>query len=176
VGPWVLISLFLGAAVAAAGSRSLGSLRRRVRADWDRVDSLLGRRHALVPALVEAARGALPPGGDGWESLTEARQRAADAHDVPARAEAENGLTEALGALRARAGCHADPALQASLRRLAVVEGEIAAAGQAYNLQVMAFNRRIHRYPWRLLARGLQPVEYLVLDAPVEESAHSVPS
>jgi LemA protein len=173
LGLWILIVLCLGAAVA--GSRSLGSLRRQVLASWEQVEFLLGRRHALVRELVDTARGALPSGGEAWEPLDQALQRAIEACGVWPRMEAENRLTEALADRRAGAIGYADPALQALRRRLAVVEAEIATAAREYNLQVMALNQRIHAFPWRLLARGLRPVEYLVLDRPIEESTHPVP-
>jgi LemA protein len=174
VGLWILLGLLLGA--TGAGSRRLGSLQRQVRAGWERVEFLLGRRHALVPTVVAAARDALPAGGEGWETLTAASRRAAEASGIPERAEAENGLSEAVAALRARVAGHADPSLQASLRRLASVEAEIAAAGRDYNLRVMAFNQRLHRLPWRLFSRGLRPAEYLVLEMAGDESTDPVRS
>ncbi len=170
MGPWGLIGPAVAALVAMAGYGRLVALRSQVQHAWSQLEGQLQRRSDLIPRLIEAVKDSGPPESALLESVTRARQGALRARGIPARAEAENQLTQALHCLFTAAetdsGGQTDPDTRALQEELEDVENQILAAGQRYNHRVMALNIRTGRFPWSLISRptGFRPVEYFVLD------------
>src|SRR5512134_3403976 len=96
--------LLLGAVVVAVLAvvmiyNRLVATRNDVQGSWKQIDVQLKRRHDLVPNLVNTVKGAIEFEQDTLEKVMNARARAVAAVGPHSRAEAENGLTQALGRL-----------------------------------------------------------------------------
>jgi hypothetical protein len=160
IGTGCLIALVLAVLLGLA---HLSRLRRHVRDAWDHAEALLGCRRELAAALVRSA-GQLPPGARAAvERIVMALPALEEAREVAPRAEAENRLAQALRELLAARDTREVPPFSFREEWLAV-EREISHAREAYNGRVMIYNQSIHRLPWRLLAAGRRPLEYLILE------------
>ncbi len=148
----------------------LVSLRVSAEEDESEIDVQLKRRHDLVPNLVETVKGYAAHERQTFERVTEARRAAISAQGTPARAEAESGLSRALGGLLALAEAY--PELRASdnflelQRELTATEDRIQAARRFYNDQVEALNTKIQTVPSNLVARpaNFRPWEFFELE------------
>ena len=78
-------------------------VRSRVRIDeaWAQIDTQLQRRHDLIPNLVNTVKGYAAHERETFEEVTAARAKAISVQGPADLAEAENGLTQALGKLLA---------------------------------------------------------------------------
>ena len=94
-----------------------------------------------------------------FDEVTEARTALQQAGSPANAAQADAGLTTALGKLFAVAEAYPD--LKASENfsqlqdELTDTEDKISAARRYYNATVMSFNTAIQSFPWMLFARGL---------------------
>ena len=159
---WVWIVLGLAAIVLvllALGYNRLVRLRNEVDTGWANIDVQLKRRTDLIPNLVETVRGYAAHERGVFEAVTEARAALQRAGTPGSAAEANEGLTAALGRLFAVAEAY--PELRASENFLSLqedlsdTEDKIAAARRYYNATVMRFNTAIQSFPWLLVARPL---------------------
>ncbi len=154
VGVVVLIGL-----VFALGYNRLVRLRNEVDTGWANIDVQLQRRADLIPNLVEAVRGYAAHERAVFDEVTRARAALQHAGGPGAAAEANEGLTVALGRLFAVAEAYPD--LKASQNFLQLqedltdTEDKISAARRYYNSTVMHFNTAIQSIPWLLVARPL---------------------
>jgi LemA protein len=172
VAPWVLIGVPMLLALAAIrGYNNLLALRQRARIAWSPLEAQLRSRSDLVQQWVERESGGPEHEGEALEGLMKVFHRALHAEGIPARGEAENELSETLRGFFAMAG--ANPEVRAAQEELIAAEERIAFARRSYNDQVMAWNIRIARFPWRLISRpaGLDPAEYFVMDEPRRREA-----
>ena len=157
---WILLGVVvLLVLVFALGYNRLVRLRNEADTGWANIDVQLQRRADLIPNLVEAVRGyaaherARVRRGDAGASRAPAGRRPG------AAAEANEGLTAALGRLFAVAEAYPD--LKASENFLQLqedltdTEDKISAARRYYNSTVMHFNTAIQSIPWLLVARPL---------------------
>jgi LemA protein len=144
-------------AVAAFGYNRLVRLRNEVDTGWANIDVQLQRRADLIPNLVEAVKGYAAHERGVFEQVTRARSALQRAEGPAAAAEADAGLSAALGRLFAVAEAYPD--LQASENFLRLqedltdTEDKISAARRYYNATVMYFNTAVQTVPWLLLAR-----------------------
>lgn len=166
MGAWIL--LFVPLVAVGAGRHRLLKLRGRAGAAWSQLEAQLSRRRELTQSLLDLIE-------ERSESESEAAalacflQRARDATDIPARAEAENGLSRAL-----RRSCDrlADEVqsehsrVRSLLEELSSLETQTAFAVRSYNQQVMAWNQSLHRFRFIAGLGSFQPIEYFVLDDP----------
>jgi LemA protein len=151
-----LVVLFAGGAITIYNS--LVGLRNQVKEAWAQVDVQLKRRFDLIPNLIETVKGYMHHERETLEAVTQARAAiaGAGAGNLDARAEAEGGLTAALGRLFAVAESYPD--LKASTNFLALqeeltsTENKIGFARQYYNQAVMQFNNRIQMFPGNIIA------------------------
>jgi LemA protein len=157
---WILVGvLVLLALFAVLGYNRLVRLRNEVDTGWANIDVQLQRRTDLIPNLVETVRGYAAHERSVFDEVTRARAAVQGAGSPAAAAEADAGLTAALGRLFAVAEAYPD--LQASENfsqlqdDLTDTEDKISAARRYYNATVMRFNTMVQSFPWLLLARPL---------------------
>lgn len=150
---------------------SLVRLRVQVDNAWSDIDVQLKRRHDLIPNVVETVKGYAGHERETLESVTAARARAQGASGPAERAQAEAGLTRALGSLFAVAEAY--PQLQAAggfrdlQATLAGIEEAVQNARRYYNAVVRDFNTRIETVPSNLVAGlfGFRQREFFEADA-----------
>ena len=155
---WILVgALVLLALVAAYGYNRLVRLRNEVETGWANIDVQLQRRADLIPNLVEAVREYAAHERGVFEEVKRARTELQRASTPGAAADANEGLTAAIGRLFAVAEAY--PELQASQNFLELqndltdTEDKISAARRYYNATVMRFNTAVQSIPWLLLAK-----------------------
>ncbi len=139
----------------------------RVREAWADIDVQLKRRADLIPNLIETVKGYASHEQDTLKEVLEARSKAtsmnidiskAKPEDLRAFAEAQNGLSGALGKLFAVAENY--PNLKANenflelQRELSDTENKIQAARRFYNGVVRDFNTMIMSFPTNLIAKS----------------------
>src|SRR5215831_14946287 len=97
---WILIGvLVLVAIIAILGYNKLVRLRNEVGVGWGNIDVQLQRRTDLIPNLVESVRGYAAHERGVFEEVTKARSALQQAGSPASAAEADAGLTNALGKL-----------------------------------------------------------------------------
>ena len=157
--PWLWIAiggLVLLAVLLVLGYNRLVRLRNEVDTGWANIDVQLERRADLIPNLVEAVRGYAAHERGVFEEVTRARAALQRASTPGGAADANEGLSAALGRLFAVAEAYPD--LQASENFLRLqedltdTEDKISAARRYYNATVMRFNTAIQSFPWLLFA------------------------
>jgi LemA protein len=156
--------------------------RNRVEESWSGIDVQLKRRHDLVPNLVETVKGYAAHERETLGRVTEARAGAVAARDAPPaeRAQAESGLSAALGGIRVVAEQY--PQLRAAENfqhlqaQLAELEDEIQAARRIYNSNVQSYNTKIQVFPNSIVAaRGdFRPREFFEIEVPAERNVPAV--
>ena len=133
-------------------------VRARVRIDeaWAQIDTQLQRRHDLIPNLVETVKGYASHERETLEGVTAARARAISVTAPAELAEAENGLTQALGKLLAITENYPDLKADANFRQLqeelAHTENMVAGARGNYNGSVRAYDELRQVFPSSLVA------------------------
>jgi LemA protein len=154
IGIAVLLVLFF-----VLGYNRLVRLRNEVNTGWSNIDVQLQRRADLIPNLVETVRAYAAHERAVFEEVTRARTALQQAGSPGSAADANEGLTAALGRLFAVAEAY--PELQASENFLQLqedltdTEDKISAARRYYNATVNAYNTGIQTIPWVLVARPL---------------------
>jgi LemA protein len=160
--PWLwiaLAALALLVVLLVLGYNRLVRLRNEVDTGWANIDVQLKRRADLIPNLVEAVRAYAAHERGVFEEVTRARAALQRAASPGTAAEANEGLSAALGRLFAVAEAY--PELRASENFLRLqedltdTEDKISAARRYYNATVMRFNTAIQSVPWVFVARPL---------------------
>lgn len=155
--------------LAGCGYNRIQTMDEQVDASKGQIEVQLQRRADLVPNLVETVRGVAAQEQTVFIAVAEARSRLAGAvqtHDVGQMAEANQGLTSALGRLIAIAEAY--PQLRSSENfralqdQLEGTENRISTARQDYNEAVRNYNSYIRRFPVVITAKiiGKGPREY----------------
>jgi len=157
---WIAIGVVVVfGVVVALGYNRLVRLRNEADTGWANIDVQLQRRADLIPNLVEAVRGYAAHERGVFDEVTRARAALQHAGTPGAAAEANEGLSVALGRLFAVAEAYPD--LKASENFLQLqddltdTEDKISAARRYYNSTVMHFNTAIQSIPWLVVARPL---------------------
>jgi len=145
----------------------LVSLKNRYKNAFAQIEVQLKRRHDLIPNLVETAKGYIKHERETLESVTAARNAAANslaaAAADPGNAEAMKSLGGAEAALTGALGrmnmvMEAYPDLKASQNMMQLseelisTENKVSFARQAFNDQVMAYNVYKQSFPQTLFA------------------------
>jgi LemA protein len=150
----------------------LVKLRNSVLRAWSDIDVQLGRRHDLVPSLVEAVKGYMSHERSTLEAVTQARASAVQAGaDIATRGVAEVALGSAVGSLLASAERY--PQLKASQNFLLLqeqitsTENRIAFARQHFNDAARRFNTAIAEFPQNVVANslGFRPMQMFAVGA-----------
>jgi LemA protein len=156
---WILIGVVVVLGIlVAVGYNRLVRLRNEVDTGWANIDVQLQRRADLIPNLVEAVRGYASHERGVFDEVTRARTALQRAGTPGAAAEANEGLSTALGRLFAVAEAYPD--LKASENFLQLqddltdTEDKISAARRYYNSTVMHFNTAVQSFPWLIIARS----------------------
>ncbi len=188
----ILFVLLLVTGVFLVGIyNGLVTLRNAFRNAFAQVDVQLKRRHDLIPNLVETAKGYMAHERQTLEAVIAARASATqanlrvtanpgDAAAVGALAQAESGLTSALGRLLAVAENYpqlkADATMRSLMEELTSTENRLAFARQAFNDAILAYNNRRETFPAVLVAGalGFQPGEFLRTESEAERQAPKV--
>ena len=141
--------------------------RNRYKNAFAQIDVQLTRRHDLIPNLVETAKGYIKHERETLEAVIAARTAAvsglkaaaADPTDPEAMrrlAEAEQGLSGALGRLFALAEAYPDLKANENMMQLSeeltTTENKVAFARQAYNDSVMDYNTLRESFPNNFVA------------------------
>ena len=133
-------------------------VRGRVRVDeaWAQIDTQLQRRHDLIPNLVETVKGYASHERETFEEVTAARAKAISVQTPGDQAEAENGLTQALGKLLAITENYPDLKADANFRQLqeelAHTENMVAGSRGHYNASVRAYDELRQVFPSSMIA------------------------
>ena len=157
---WILIGVVVVLGVVLAlGYNRLVRLRMEADTGWANIDVQLQRRADLIPNLVEAVRGYAAHERGVFDEVTKARSALQHAATPGAAAEANEGLSVALGRLFAVAEAYPDLKASESFLQLqddlTDTEDKISAARRYYNSTVMHFNTAIQSLPWLLVAKPL---------------------
>ena len=169
---WILLVLGALVALGIVLYNRLVSLRNASESAWSDIDVQLGRRHDLIPNLVETVKGYASHEQKTFQEVTEARSRALAASGPVDQAGAENALGRAIGHLFAVAEAY--PELRASENfrelqgQLATIEEAIQNARRYYNAIVRDLNTACDTFPSALVASsfGIGKREYFELDSP----------
>jgi len=163
--------------------------RNRYKNAFAQIDVQLTRRHDLIPNLVETAKGYIKHERETLEAVITARTAAvsglkaaaADQTDPDAMrrlAEAEQGLSGALGRLFALAEAYPDLKANQNMMQLSeeltTTENKVAFARQAYNDSVMDYNTLRESFPNNFIAGwfAFRAAELLDIE---DESKREVP-
>lgn len=157
---------------------SLIRWRNRTRESWSDIDVQLKRRYNLIPNLVNTVKGYATHEKKVFQEVTEARTKAMGIQALPAKAQAEIGLTGALKSLFAVAENY--PQLRASENfkvlqdELTDTENKIQASRRFYNSNVRDYNTKIEVFPVNIIAGlfNFKKAEFFELK---EEEARTVP-
>jgi LemA protein len=188
MGGWIILAI-LAALVFFAITiyNRLVAGRNRYKNAFAQIDVQLTRRHDLIPNLVETAKGYLKHERETLEEVINARNAAvsglkdADPSDPEAMkklAEAEQGLSGALGRLFALAEAYPDLKANQNMMQLSeeltTTENKVSFARQAYNDAVMVYNTLRESFPNNLFAGwfNFRAAELLEIE---DESKREVP-
>ena len=173
------VVVVLAIAVVAIYNRLV---RARVRVDeaWAQIDTQLQRRHDLIPNLVETVKGYASHERETFEEVTAARAKAISVQGPADLAEAENGLTQALGKLLAITENYPDLKADANFRQLqeelAHTENMVAGSRGHYNASVRAYDELRQTFPSNIVAgvANFEEREYFEVETVEVRSAPSV--
>jgi len=188
MGGWIILAI-LAALVFFAITiyNRLVAGRNRYKNAFAQIDVQLTRRHDLIPNLVETAKGYLKHERETLEAVINARNvavsglKGADPSDPEAMkklAEAEQGLSGALGRLFALAEAYPDLKANQNMMQLSeeltTTENKVSFARQAYNDAVMVYNTLRESFPNNLFAGwfNFRAAELLEIE---DESKREVP-
>lgn len=187
---WILLILIVGAVVFAISIYNrLVASRNRFKNAFAQIDVQLTRRHDLIPNLVETAKGYMAHEKDTLEAVINARTAAVsglkeaakdptDPAAMKALAEAEQGLSGALGRLFALSESYPDLKANENMMQLSeeltTTENKVAFARQAYNDSVMDYNTLRESFPNNFFAGwfNFAPAELLEIE---DETKREVP-
>ena len=187
---WIILIIIAGAVLFAISIYNrLVAGRNRFKNAFAQIDVQLTRRHDLIPNLVETAKGYMKHERETLESVINARNiavsglkaAAADPTDPEAMkklAEAEQGLSGALGRLFALSEAYPDLKANENMMQLSeeltTTENKVAFARQAYNDSVMDYNTLRESFPNNFFAGWFNfgPAELLEIE---DETKREVP-
>jgi LemA protein len=187
---WIILIVIAGVVLFAISIYNrLVAGRNRFKNAFAQIDVQLTRRHDLIPNLVETAKGYMKHERETLESVINARNiavsglkaAAADPTDPEAMkklAEAEQGLSGALGRLFALSEAYPDLKANENMMQLSeeltTTENKVAFARQAYNDSVMDYNTLRESFPNNFFAGWFNfgPAELLEIE---DETKREVP-
>jgi LemA protein len=188
---WIILIIFVGVVLFAITiyNRLIAS-RNRYKNAFAQIDVQLTRRHDLIPNLVETAKGYMSHERETLEAVIKARTAAVsglknaakdptDPAAMKALAEAEQGLSGALGRLFALSESYPDLKANENMMQLSeeltTTENKVAFARQSYNDSVMDYNTLRESFPNNFFAGwfNFAPAELLEIE---DEAKREVPT
>jgi len=169
---FLILLLLLLAVVGWVVSGYNRLVRSRVRIDeaWAQIDTQLQRRHDLIPNLVNTVKGYAAHERETFEEVTAARAKAISVQGPADLAEAENGLTQALGKLLAITENYpelkADQNFRQLQEELAHTENMVAGSRGHYNASVRDYDTARKVFPTSIIAGmfNFEDREYFEVD------------
>ncbi|MFC5586898.1 LemA family protein [Nitratireductor kimnyeongensis] len=161
----------------------LAAAKNAVANGYSGIDVQLKRRHDLIPALVDAVRGAISQENRVFDALLEARQTAMHARlsDIETVQKAENGLSAALHAFLAYSEDTPEISSTENVRelqrQLEETEDQISASRRLYNANVERYNTLLDAIPsnWVGRAMGLDHAKPFSLTPAETEAVRTMP-
>ncbi len=187
---WLFLALIGGAIFFAISIYNrLVASRNQFKNAFAQIDVQLTRRHDLIPNLVETAKGYMAHEKDTLEAVINARSAAvsglknaardpSDPEAMKALAQAEQGLSGALGRLFALSESYPDLKANENMMQLSeeltTTDNKGAFARQAYNDSVMGYNTLRESFPNNFFAGwfNFAPAELLEIE---DEAKREVP-
>ena len=190
----LLVLLGIAVAVIVYGIvlyNGLVAFRNRFKNAFAQIDVQLTRRHDLIPNLVETAKGYMAHEKTTLEAVVAARSRAIDSLQqasgnpgdpaaIRQLADAEQGLSSALGRLMVLVEAYPDLKADQNMRQLSEeltsTENKVAFARQAYNDAVMHYNTGREAFPSNLVAGWFRflPADLLDIEDEAKREAPQV--
>lgn len=188
----VLLIIFVGIILFAVTLYNrLVAGRNNYKNAFAQIDVQLTRRHDLIPNLVETAKGYMAHERETLEAVINARNTAVSGlNDAKANpgdpdamkklAEAEQGLSGALGRLFALSESYPDLKANENMMQLSeeitTTENKVSFARQAFNDAVMMYNNLREQFPSNLVAGWFQftPAELLEIEDEVKREVPKV--
>jgi LemA protein len=168
IAPIAVIGGIVVLLIAYGGCKynSLVSAEEDVDGAWAQVENVLKRRADLIPNLVETVKGFAAQEKEVFSNIADARSRLLGAKGPAEAAEANAGLTSALGRLLVISEQY--PQLKSNENfirlqdELAGTENRIATERMRYNDQVKGYNKTIRQFPGSIFAGmfGFDKKEY----------------
>jgi len=179
--PLILLVLVVAlVAFVIVGYNRLVRFRVRVDEAWAQIDTQLQRRHDLIPNLVETVKGYAAHERETFEEVTAARAKAISVQAPKELADAENGLTQALGKLLAITENYPQLKADANFRQLqeelAHTENMVAGSRGNYNASVRTYDEQRQVFPNSLIAStfGFTGRDYFEIETVEVRSAPDV--
>jgi len=184
----VIVVLLIWAVIAY---NQLVTARNKYKNAFAQIDVQLTRRHDLIPNLVETAKGYMAHERETLEAVINARNSAVsglqqakgnpgDPQAMGNLAQAEQGLSGALGRLFALSESYPDLKANENMMQLSeeltTTENKVAFARQAYNDAVMDYNNTRESVPTNFIAGPFNfgPAELLEIEDPVKREVPKV--
>jgi len=180
---WIILIILAAVVIAAAVIfNRLVRARQMAREAWSGIDVQLKRRAELVPNLVETVKGYAAHERGVLEEVTRLRGQASalPRDDIAGRAQAESGLSQALGRLIALAESYPDLKANGNFlelqRQLSTLENELQMARRYYNGTVRNLNILVESVPSNLVAGafGFKRADFFELNDAAERAAPAV--
>ena len=175
LGVVIVLALLVGGMVMGKYN-SIIRQNEQINNAWAQVEVVLQRRADLIPNLVETVKGYASHEKEVFESVAEARSKLAGAATPAEAANANAGLSSALGRLLAIAENYPDLKANENFIRLqdelAGTENRVAVERRAYNETVRAYNAYIKTFPNNILAGmfNFKEREYFEADEGAKEA------
>jgi LemA protein len=152
---------------------------------WKQIDVQLGRRHDLIPNLVESVKGAMEFEKETLEAVIQARNQAVNVQagaSPTGGVQALAGAEAALGAALSKFNLVVEryPDLKATTNvgqlqeELTSTENRVAFARQLYNDTATVYNVKQQQFPWNMIA-GFARCEQVELWEITDEKEREVP-
>jgi LemA protein len=157
---WIIFGIIALLLVVLIGiyNRLVG-LRQNCKQGWADIDAQLRQRHDLIPNLVNTVQGYAAHEKSTLDAVITARNSALAAKGPADAAQAEGGLSSALGKLFALAESYPDlkanENFQTLQNELADVEDKLAAARRAFNAASANYNGAREAFPAVLFAGSM---------------------
>ena len=192
IGLLIVIGVIVVAALWGVGIyNGLVTARNAFKNAFAQIDVQLTRRYDLIPNLVEVAKRYMEHERDTLEAVTRARAAAAspltaakadpgDAAAMTSLANADQGLTGALGRLMVVSEQYPDLKANQNMMQLSEeltsTENRVAFARQAFNDSVMGYNNRREVFPSSIVAGmfNFAPAALLEITEPAKREAPKV--
>ena len=192
IGLLIVIGVIVVAALWGVGIyNGLVTARNAFKNAFAQIDVQLTRRYDLIPNLVEVAKRYMEHERDTLEAVTRARAAAVsglaaakadpgDAAAMTSLANADQGLTGALGRLMVVSEQYPDLKANQNMMQLSEeltsTENRVAFARQAFNDSVMAYNNRREVFPSSIVAGmfNFAPAALLENTEPAQREAPKV--